>query len=746
MKGNYLLVLIIFIGLCHIANGQTTDTSLNRLDTTGLHIPLNRQLFHDRITEEQKRADLVDGKRDSLLHVSPNMGINRQASDAIFRQVNLLKSRIELDTRIPGNNEKIKYLKYLSELVQDYTIKVFPSLRSKERSFDPALTGTLVKDFKRVMDVDISGGNMEDLIQGMPYDVGTILVSIFVDNPGAAAAGKILFVKYCGLHTSYILPNIAPYASEPFADSLIQLVAVKRPLQLYDYAQAVGSPVANLIRRSQDPKVKVIVQMSESHNGMLFFPFIDDLLSGKKTMEGIEKVLGNDVQYYKMLVQTEIDYSHRLTQGDTPMAMHNLTDMLQKKAVEVFVAQINELHESPDPVRFKCLEPLGAQDLYYLMVLGEEDIFTSSYVYVYKKMMEKFPGHHGDSLLVNLYFDKFKKFIKMAASYNTLGDFLRSMSPDHSKWLMAAFVRGLDHTADNSLEDAVDVADSYASISDTDLREFLLREVRNSYQGSVNAQNKRGEVIYNLLQTIFASTDPSNHIDLTQQLGIPPIYTVDFKNLVDDSGRVIEQVFFYGDKDGIQSYNDYMGLFNKAEWRITRNKEWVTIKSIKGRPIWIYANLPLDNIQDLDAQAQKDLCDYLDKEGLHPTVVIHRGHSYHVKFTIEQLAPSARIVILGSCGGYKNLNDVLLISPDAHIISSKQTGTQTVNEPILHAIDDELLAGRDIQWISLWDKLAKEFKGDPVKLDRFSDYVPPHKNLGALFIKAYKIKMGFEED
>jgi hypothetical protein len=110
------------------------------------------------------------------------------------------------------------------------------------------------------------------------------------------------------------------------------------------------------------------------------------------------------------------------------------------------------------------------------------------------------------------------------------------------------------------------------------------------------------------------------------------------------------------------------------------------------------------------------------------------------------MPPSARIVILGSCGGYKNLHDVLEVSPDAHIISSKQTGTQTVNEPIIKAINNDLLAGKDIEWIALWNSLAKEFKGNAQAMDRFSDYIPPHKNLGALFIKAYKIKMGTDEN
>lgn len=720
------------MSICVYAHGQD--------DTSKIRIPLNRQIFHDRIDDQQARADLMDGKRDSTLHISPSPSINKQASDAIFKQVDWLQWRIEADMRIPGNNEKIKYLRDLEDLVRDFQIKW------REHTFSPDLTSALVKDFQKVMDMDIKGGSIEDLIQGMPYDVGTILVAIFNDNPGAKAAGKVLFLKYCALHTSYILPNILPYADEPFTDSLISVVAVKRPLELYNYAQALGSPTANLIRRNVDPKVKVIVQMSDSKDGMLFFPFLDDLLSGKQTTESIGKTIGNDVAYYELLVKTEIDYAHRLPRGDTPMGMHDLTAMLQTKALNVFVNTINELHESPDPVRFKCLQPLGAEELYYLMVLGEEDIFTSSYVYCYKKMMEKIPSHKGDSLLLSVWFDKFKKFIKMAASYNTLGDFLKSMNQGHAMPLMAAFARGLDRTADNSLEDAVDVADSYASISDPNLRDFLLNEVRNNYDKCVADSNKRGEVIYNLLKTIFAAADSGSHIDLTQEIGIPPIYRVDYKSLADDSGRVVEQVFFYGDKDGIQSYQDFMGLFNAKEWRITRNKEWVTIKSIRGKPVWIYANLPLDNIQDLDAAAQKDLCDYLDKENLHPTVVIHRGHSYHVKWTIPQIPTSARIIILGSCGGYKNLHDVLEVSPDAHIISSKQTGTQTVNEPIIRALNNEILAGKDIEWISLWAALARQFKGNAQAMDRFSDYIPPHKNLGALFIKAYKIKMGTDED
>ena len=206
----------------------------------------------------------------------------------------------------------------------------------------------------------------------------------------------------------------------------------------------------------------------------------------------------------------------------------------------------------------------------------------------------------------------------------------------------------------------------------------------------------------------------------------------------------MQLVFFYGDKDGIESYANFMSMFNgKPEWKVTRTKEWVEIKSIKGKNVWIYANLPLDNSKgdDPDAKAQANLLEYLSKNRLHPTVVIHRGHSYHVKYTLKQLPESAKIVILGSCGGYHNLDDVLSKCPDAHIISSKEVGTRTVNEPILRSINDDLRNGRNIEWIPMWKSLATQFNS-PESKERFENYIPPHKNLGALFIKAYQKAMG----
>lgn len=184
-----------------------------------------------------------------------------------------------------------------------------------------------------------------------------------------------------------------------------------------------------------------------------------------------------------------------------------------------------------------------------------------------------------------------------------------------------------------------------------------------------------------------------------------------------------------------------MSMFTGAEWNVKRKAEWVEIRSLKGRPVYIFANLPLDYEKGLDSVAQLHLQQYLEKNKLEPGITIHRGHSYWVGSTIRNLAPSSKIVILGSCGGFHNLDDVLKTCPDAHIISSKEVGTRIINEPILKAINDDLKVGKDIEWLTIWRDLSQQFSSGDAK-ERFDNYIPPYKNLGALFIKAYLKQMG----
>lgn len=715
-------------------------------DTT--KIPIGRQIFHDHIKEEQRLADKADGRLDGILKVSANPDVNLQVTDAIIRKINVLRNDIEIDS-ISTNNDKVRYLRYVEDLLKDYI------LGWKTHKINPSIAPALVENFDKILKATIKGESMTPLIEEAPYEVGNINASIFIDNPGYSESKIALFRKFCRLYPDKILQNLGPYVTEPFADTLIIEAFNNSPSQLYTYAQSARSPQGKLIREIDDPRIKMVVKLSTQNRALFYFPFLDDLISGKKTIADIEKVAGktsadyDSVGYYGLLVKTEIDYYGRMVHGDTPVAMlgaNGLLDMLKAKAIQHFIYPINVLHENPSPaVRFRALQPLDAQELYYMMVLGENDIYTSSYKYSFDRMIQKMgPVPHGDSLLISLNFDHFKKFIKMAAGYNKLDEFLKTM-PENSEKLMQAFVAKLETT--KTLEDAVDVADSYGSITNPDLQKSMLQNVEWNEERCIKEDNERGKKIYGLLKTIFLSADPKNGVDLSKEIGIPPIYTVAYNYLADDSGRIIEQVFFYGDKDGKSSYASYLTSFPRNDWSITQKKEWIEIKSLRGKPIWIFANLPLDNETDKDAKAQSDLIDYLDSKGLRPTIVIHRGHSYHLPYTIQQLPETAKIIMLGSCGGYQNLKTILKYAPEAHIISTKETGAMNVNKPIIDALDNTLREGKNIDWRQMWSGLETQFSHAPQQIrETFEDYIPPQKNLGALFIKAYNKEGGSDDE
>jgi hypothetical protein len=730
-----LFFIAFFIPLLSSANGDTTN------------IPIGRQVFHEKIKIQQKRADKADGHLDGMIKVGTNTEINLQVTDAIMRKVNALRNDIEINEAIPSNNDKVRYLRYLEYLVRDFVDNW------RQHAFTPSLAPLLVDNFEEILKANIRKESMTPIIKKTPYEVGIITSNIFEDNPGFQECATLLFKKFCSLHPDKILANIGPYVNAPFADSLVIVAFNNSPSQLYSYAQSANSPQGRLLRRIDDSRIKTVVQLSNQNRALFYFPFLDDLISGKQTIAEISKVAGNSnatydsVGYYKLLVKTEIDYYSRFVKGDTPIAMlgpNGLVDILQKKAAQHFIGPINFLHESPNSVRFRAIEPLNAQELYYMMVLGENDIYTSSYKYSFDRMIQKMgPQPHGDSLLLSVNFDRFKKFIKMAAGYNKLDEFLKTM-PENSEKLMQAFVSKLETTG--TLEDAVDVADSYGSITNPEVQQSMLKNVEWNEQRCIKENNEKGRRIYGLLKTIFLSADPKNGVDLSKEIGIPPIYTMDYNYLADDSGRIIEQVFFYGDKDGKESYASYLTSFPRSEWSITHKKEWIEIKSIKGKPIWIFANLPLDNETDKDADAQEHLVEYLDQNGWKPSVVIHRGHSYHLPYTIQQLSENAKIIMLGSCGGYQNLKTILNYSPEAHIISTKQTGTKNVNKEIIEALDNTLREGNNIDWRQMWAGLQTTFNSRPKDVrETFDDYIPPQKNLGALFIKAYHKEGGQDE-
>jgi len=709
-------------------------------------IPLNRQLFHDRIDNEQSLLDKEDGKIDGMIRVAANEAVNLQVTDALLRRLNEYQYSVETNDSIVSNNEKIRQLNFIEVFSRNFRISW------RQKKVDPSLALLLVDVFHRAWIANRQGASILPFIASMSYEAGVVLTEVFPQNIGYTESRNLLFIKYCHLHPEKILTLIGPYSNEAFADSLIVVACKNDPEQLYNYANSTKSLEGKLIQRNTNPLVKTIVQLSKLDNALLYYPFLDNLLTNKITVGAIKKIIGDgemkmdSIGYFKLLVKTEKEYYYRLgVMKDTPIAMfgeNGLRKMLQRKAIKHFITPINNLHEQNNlNIRMRAIDPLSAEELYYVIVMGENDIYTSSYKHSFTRLLQRMGTRpRGDSLLLNVNMDFFKKFIKMAANFNQLDTFLKTMPVNNSATLMKAFVANLDDG--NNLEDAVDVADSYSSITDTLLLQNILKNVMANEQKRINQNNIKGKTIYGLLKTIFFSAN-NNSIDLTSQIGIPSIYSLDYKYIADDSSRVIEQVFFYGDEDGKMYFPQFINSFSPKEWKINYQKEWVEIKSLTGKKVWIYANLPLNNDQNLDDTAQIHLAKYLAKNDLEPSVVVHRGHSYWLPRTLDRMVGGAKIIVLGSCGGYKNLNQIISTSPDAHIISTKEIGKGDINRPILNYLNQSIASGKKLVWKDMWASLTRLFYSDNNKgmRESWDDYIPPYKNLGAIFIKAYNKKM-----
>lgn len=684
-------------------------------------VPVNRALFYDKVQAQINAADLKDGAIDTIIELEDTVISRKLTAALLFKAPQIL---IHIENMDAQHAEKIRYYKILEARMRQWN-----SLRTTRDN-----AGYIQR----------SAENFDGLLRAIQENSITDFVAankniVTLDNAALLNAYPLLkatvYEAVGNAQPEMMIRRLPEFAGEPYADPVISAAAVVAPDVVLNYALSTGS-LRKAVKRNKDPYVQTIIAIAEQSKApQKAILFLDDIYEQRRTIAETDKITQDPHQYFKALVLLKLSH--------TSKAERMLDDEINYRGLQ-FVRVANELHESPAPVRFRDLMDFSAEELYFMMTGSQDEIYTSSFIWMFDRMMEEMKPLSGDAFLEKVHKDRFRTFLRMAAGYNEISKFLHSMEEPQQNELMKAFVSGLENGPIDDLEDAVDVADAFGSINDAKLAAFLKEEIRAQYEQRINA---KGTAVYNLLYTIFNNSATSE--ELSGQLGdmIPPITYVPQTALKDKEGRIVQQVFFYGDKDGMGAFNGYLNLFRNASWKIERGKYWATVTSTGDVPVVIYVNVPLpEKAEENDVFAQTKLQDYLDEHDLHPSVVIHRGHSYYLPTTLEHLTPSAKIVILGSCGGYHNLSKVLNAAPDAHIISSKQVGAYRVNTPIIHAVNKALLSGKDVNWIEIWNELSGYFASQgAVTNELFSDYVPPFKNLGAIFIKAYRKQMESNE-
>lgn len=76
-----------------------------------------------------------------------------------------------------------------------------------------------------------------------------------------------------------------------------------------------------------------------------------------------------------------------------------------------YVSSMNELHASGESIRFKCLDKeLVATEVYYVMVYGSDDLYTSSFLGCYNRLLTRMKPKSGNEFLESIGKDKFRTF------------------------------------------------------------------------------------------------------------------------------------------------------------------------------------------------------------------------------------------------------------------------------------------------------------------------------------------------
>ena len=487
-----------------------------------------------------------------------------------------------------------------------------------------------------------------------------------------------------------------------------------------------GNPIYDVLRKSSDTAIKTILQINYLHGKKSqAYVLLDEILNGKITIGEADSLASNKLQWFNRLLAIR---SRKNIVGE-----YSVDKELEENALK-FVRQINDLHNENDNIRFAVANGFSAQQLYTLIVYSEEEIFTSTFNGLFNRLIKANGPKNGYKLLESVNNNRFRTFIKQSASFGKLSEFLQTMTFAEKEILLRKFVSDLGNS-NSPISEAVEVADAFVSIKDTATRNYLTKVMNEELNSAIQSDNKKGKTIYSLLISLTNTNGMFNQAwyqEIANQYSIPNINSISIDDLKEKNNAIVWQMYFYDDEDGDMSFKNFIKIFTDKNWLIKQDDStYITIESKTGTPIYIYANKP---VYEYEGQAKVEKL--LEELQMTPDVLIHRGHSYYAPKTVEKTKSSAKIFILGSCGGYNLLSSIIDRAPGISIVSSKQIGTYQVNNPMLKIIAENMREGKKLDWQKVWTQLDTSLK-NTAAYQRFVDYIPPHKNLGAIFIKAY---------
>ncbi|MGH1404795.1 MAG: hypothetical protein ACRBDL_11180 [Alphaproteobacteria bacterium] len=400
---------------------------------------------------------------------------------------------------------------------------------------------------------------------------------------------------------------------------------------------------------------------------------------------------------------------------------------------------INDLHNESDDMRFGTVEGFSAQGLYDLLSSGRDHAYTSTFNGLLDRFLERSDTQNvGLSDMLKEDPERLKslpEFLEGVASFSRVDDFLRAIGDEEQIDLVDTLFNEINHSSDNNqfvYSTATFVQSMLAGGHNIEYVETKIMEGYNNSDGFLKDQygvlgawlsNTAGHEISEDHAAFF------KELEADERYQLPDLSQKDVSSLLDKDGRNYQLHIFYDDEDGHASYTHYKDFMRRDDWTLQEDEETGVAlfqKKGNGREINAYVSMP-----HADGEAAEYIKYKAEEEGIHFSVVAHRGHSYHVDTSLDYMDDKAEIVFLGSCGGYQNVETVLESSENAHILSTSGTGSMYVNDPLLTWINSDILNEDKVQWSDIGQKISR------MGNENASFYRTPPDNLALLFSKKF---------
>jgi hypothetical protein len=651
--------------------------------------------WQKQIDYEQNRIDLIDGDIDQKVDIGTESQ-NQLATKIYIQMVDQVQDNILLME--PKNVELYGrgFFEFIKKLEKRDIYHLSASHRNMELIHKLITLNNPTKELELLKNDLKTGIAISDIINLKPY-------------------AKQYWIYASKFYPTDVLNKFKALAYTSLGTDVINALARIDPNAIKQYFGS-NHLIDRAVKNSKDTVVKLVYDIYLKYGTQSrAYALIEYIRKNQMELEDAETLSQNPRLFYKTLIE--------LRKKQDILADYTVEKELQTIGMER-VVEINLRHEDKDTYRFAPIQYDNANEIYSAIVYCPEEIFTSTFLGMYKRMMAKRKDASGYAFLKKLNFNKFRVFLKQCAGYNKLDDFFGTMNDSQANALIAMFAGGLYNYGGN-LGPAVDVADTYGSLENEKIKAIFYETIEKELRKCILTSNEHGIKIYGLLLRLTGGR-PENYTSAFA-FNVPNLDRITSKELFPDSIH-IQQHFFFDDEDGLAAFNSWQTLYPSSLFKKEDKGNYIVFQTLQGKKMEVYGNKPQNEIQ-----GRIDLRKYFEKRNRFPDLIVHRGHSYYIQNTLDNMTNSNRVAILGSCGGYQNISKAMENALDVHIISTKQVGTMAVNTVLIQEISETIRTGKDLVWMDVWKQIAIKLKNNP----QFKDYIPPYKNLGARFIRAY---------